>query len=125
MDDQGSLAIWLHALNLSEYVSLLTEKGYDTPEKCSSISDKDALRSLGVSKLGHVNRLFRAIEKLRGGMSANSATLPLNSSKMWLPTEPSPKTRSMTLLNSKPITSIMHTLCMGLDKFVISHYVNQ
>ena len=66
--------------------------GYTTPEQCATIRDREALKSIGVSKLGHLNRLYRAIEKLgseingggggggRGGIDGSSMTLPLSNS---------------------------------------------
>ncbi len=66
--------------------------GYTTPEQCATIRDREALKSIGVNKLGHLNRLYRAIEKLGseingggslgggGGVVDNSMTLPLSNS---------------------------------------------
>ena len=64
--------------------------GYTTPEQCATIRDREALKSIGVNKLGHLNRLYRAIEKLgseingggegRGGIDGSSMTLPLSNS---------------------------------------------
>ena len=59
-----SLTTWLQNLNLSEYQSTFTDSGYNTCDQCLSISKED-LRRIGITKVGHVNRLFRAIEKLR------------------------------------------------------------
>ena len=80
--DTAWLEIWLTELSLSEYVGVFANAGYTTPEQCATIRDKDKLKSIGVSKLGHLNRLIRAIEKLgsevNGGGSIDSSTLPLS-----------------------------------------------
>ena len=61
--------------------------GYTTPEQCATIRDRDALKHIGVSKLGHLTRLIRAIEKLGSeingrevGGGGDSSTLPLSNS---------------------------------------------
>ena len=84
------LSSWLTDLSLSEYVVVFANAGYTTPEQCATIRDREALKSIGVNKLGHLNRLYRAIEKLgseinggggRGGIDGSSSmTLPLSSS---------------------------------------------
>ena len=84
------LSSWLTDLSLSEYVVVFANAGYTTPEQCATIRDREALKSIGVNKLGHLNRLYRAIEKLgseingggegRGGIDGSSMTLPLSNS---------------------------------------------
>ena len=59
------LLSWLTNLNLTEYQETFHQRGYLTPHQVSSIVERDQLKALGVNKMGHVNRLFRAIEKLR------------------------------------------------------------
>ena len=82
--DSEWLASWLSELSLTEYTATFEGAGYTSPELCATITDKEQLKSIGVTKVGHLNRLFRAVEKLgsdlRGdGMAAaatESATLP-------------------------------------------------
>ena len=84
--DMAWLSTWLTDLNLSEYAIVFANAGYTTPEQCATIRDREELKTIGVSKLGHLNRLCRAIEKLgseingggRGG--GDNLTLPLSSS---------------------------------------------
>ncbi len=77
MSSDSSIESWLEAINLPEYVPILVDQGYDTLDKCATIVDKTALKDLGVTKVGHVNRLLRAIEKLRGETN-RATTLPPN-----------------------------------------------
>lgn len=67
---------------------MFARAGYTTPELCATIRDREELKSIGVGKLGHLNRLCRAIEKLGseingggrgGGMAFDSSTLPVSS----------------------------------------------
>jgi hypothetical protein len=84
--DTAWLSSWLTDLSLSEYVVVFASAGYTTPEQCATIRDREALKSIGVNKLGHLNRLCRAIEKLGSeinggrGVVDSSMTLPLSSS---------------------------------------------
>lgn len=59
------LQSWLVGLNLSEYLDPLSQHGYTTAKGLASIVERDQLKAIGVTKMGHLNRLFRAIEKLR------------------------------------------------------------
>ncbi len=65
MGDEDWLSTWLQNLNLSEYWSNFVNNGYNSSELCCTILDKHELNRIGVGKVGHVNRLFRALEKLR------------------------------------------------------------
>ena len=99
MSSEETLSTWLEAIHLQEYVPTLLSQGYDTIHKCTAIQDKQALKDLGVTKAGHLNRLFRAIEKLRGE-SSGSSTLPPNVTlSNWTADER--KVKSMTLLPSE------------------------
>ena len=62
---EGWLQSWLVGLNLSEYLDTLSQRGYTSPKVLASIVERDQLKAIGVTKMGHLNRLFRAIEKLR------------------------------------------------------------
>ena len=59
---------WLANLNLAEYGDLLYNQGYVSPEQLATISGKDQLKALGVTKMGHLSRLVRAIEKLKSDL---------------------------------------------------------
>ncbi len=63
--DEDWLSTWLENLNLSEYLSNFVNFGYNSSELCCTILAKHELNLIGVCKVGHVNRLFRALEKLR------------------------------------------------------------
>ena len=79
------LCSWLTELSLSDYIEVFENSGYTTPEQCITIKDREVLKSIGVHKLGHLNRLYRAIEKLgcemngERGEGADTSTLPLSS----------------------------------------------
>ena len=70
------LSEWLESLNLSEYVGLFTEHGYTASEDFLSV-DKSELRRLGLAKVGHQNRLLRAVDKIRS--DADVSTPPPSS----------------------------------------------
>lgn len=56
---------WLTTLNLSEYQATFIQYGLNVPERLKSVVDREQLKAIGVTKMGHLNRLFRAIEKLK------------------------------------------------------------
>ena len=61
-----SLLVWLNHLNLAEYHQLLVARGLVSRELLAqSVRECDQLTAIGINKMGHRNRLYRAIEKLR------------------------------------------------------------
>ena len=105
------LTTWLQNLNLSEYQSSFTDNGYNTCDQCLRIISKEELKRIGVTKVGHVNRLFRAIEKLRSdaelsqtvsGSGDGTATL-VQSDPPKDPVEPTEPTT--TCSSSLPLSS--------------------
>lgn len=62
------LQSWLSNLNLAEYEDTLSQRGYTSPESLASIVEREQLKAIGVTKMGHLSRLFRAIEKVRSDM---------------------------------------------------------
>ena len=64
--DTTWLSSWLTELNLSEYIGTFENAGYTTLELCATIADREELKNIGITKLGHLSRLVRAVEKLRG-----------------------------------------------------------
>ncbi len=85
MFSMSELQSWLVDLNLAEYGDILCSHGYSSPSDLVSIADKEHLKSLGVTKVGHLTRLYRAIEKLKTGsgtaMADNSIPPPVESSR--------------------------------------------
>ena len=66
--DAGSdwLLTWLTNLNLQEYHTVLAKNGLHTPDLlATSVMNGEQLKAIGITKMGHMNRLIRAIEKLR------------------------------------------------------------
>jgi len=109
----GSVSSWLSAIHLQEYVPILNRLGYDTLDKCASIKSKDALRGMGVTKVGHLNRLYRAVEKLRGEDSSSN-TLPPNATITDY--DATTKSKSLTLLPCKYLSFVllMHVCTVSL-----------
>ena len=62
--DPDWVVTWLRELNLSEYQDNFCNNGYRTHEECLEI-EKEDLKRIDIVKVGHVNRLYRAVEKLR------------------------------------------------------------
>lgn len=97
MSGEESIRTWLEAVHLQDYVPVLISQGYDTLNKCATIRGKQALKDMGVTKVGHLNRLLRAIEKLQ--IEQNSATLPANATlNDWICEDK--KSKSLTLIPS-------------------------
>ena len=57
------LYAWLQELNLSEYLTVFSEHQLTTHAQLAQMT-KDQLKAIGITKLGHLNRLCKAIEKL-------------------------------------------------------------
>ena len=86
------LQTWLEGLSLAEYKDTLHSHGYTSPEGLASILDRDQLKGMGVTKMGHLTRLFRAIQKLRtdgveGGSAEDSPVPSLSNSVQPPPLE--------------------------------------
>ncbi len=86
------LQTWLVGLNLAEYEDVLQSHGYTSPKNLASILERDQLKAMGVTKVGHLTRLFRAIQKLRSdgvggeGSAEDGATSSLGNSLPPAPT---------------------------------------
>lgn len=75
------LQSWLDGLSLAEYLDTLAQHGYTSSKNLASIVERDQLRAIGVTKMGHLSRLFRAIEKLRSeGEGSEEVELVVSSS---------------------------------------------
>ncbi|CAI8037935.1 hypothetical protein GBAR_LOCUS21186 [Geodia barretti] len=72
------LTTWLESLSLSEYADLFTRYGYIQRHQFLNV-DKNVLKTLGLVKVGHQNRLLRAVAKLQSENSENSP-LPITPS---------------------------------------------
>ena len=55
---------WLDKLGLNEYTEKFLAAGYSNLQQCLSLSKND-LSVIGIGKVGHVNRLFRDIERMK------------------------------------------------------------
>lgn len=68
------LSSWLESLSLSEYFNLFTEHGYTDSDHFLSV-DKNELQRIGLVKVGHQNRLLRAVDKIRTDAQVSSPLL--------------------------------------------------
>lgn len=95
---------WLSNLSLAEYVDTLSHHGYTSAESLASILERDQLKAIGITKMGHVNRLFRAIEKLRGeaGEDSSSPSLPRENSGSRLANSAPAQVLVSSMEDSKP-----------------------
>ena len=107
--DTTWLSSWLTELNLPEYIVTFEDAGYTTPEQCATIRDREELKSIGVTKLGHLNRLYRAVEKLGSELNGDgvaevpavSATLPREFNSVHHGSELQLSEKSHTIQQSK------------------------
>lgn len=58
------VAAWLDKLGLAEYTEKFLAAGYSSLQQCVSLSKGDLL-AIGIGKVGHVNRLFRDLERMK------------------------------------------------------------
>ena len=101
--DKGEwLAKWLYSLNLSEYLDNFTGSGLVTSDQIQDI-DKTSLKSIGITKLGHVTRLVKAAEKLANVVSDSPASISVvNGSERSTP-ELSPSVSAPQLTKKPPV----------------------
>ena len=58
------LSTWLQELNLLDYYTILSDNGLQNKHILAH-TNKHQLKEIGITKLGHLNRLCKAVEKLR------------------------------------------------------------
>ena len=58
------VAAWLDKLGLAEYTDKFLSAGYSSLKQCFSLSEED-LSAIGVVKVGHINRLFRDLKRMK------------------------------------------------------------
>ena len=75
------LSSWLESLSLSEYVDLFTDHGLTESHLLSHI-DKNKLKALGLVKVGHQNRILRAVDKIRSEASEHDSNPSSSSSQV-------------------------------------------
>ena len=104
------LAEWLQELNLTDYLANFETAGLTTMEQIAAL-EQPILESIGITKIGHINRLQKAVESLRGQLvsmeldqevTADAADGPLTSHPQILLDESEQPTlvKSMTLSDS-------------------------
>ena len=76
------VAAWLDKLGLTEYTEKFLAAGYTSLQQCNSLS-KDDLTAIGIGKVGHVNRLFRDLERMKADNEIHSP--PRSSSSSPVP----------------------------------------
>ena len=58
------VATWLDKLGIPEYTDRFLSAGYTSVQQCVTLS-KDDLSDIGITKMGHVCRLFRDLERMK------------------------------------------------------------
>ena len=90
------VAAWLDKLGLKEYTEKFLFAGYSSLQQCVSLSKADLL-AIGITKLGHVNRLFRDLQKMKGEDEIERSSSP--------PRCLSPPQKSSTDVTCSPLSS--------------------
>ena len=73
------VAAWLEKLGLAEYTEKFLAAGYSSLQQCVFLS-KAELSTIGIGKVGHVNRLFKDLERLKGNGEVDTPSPPRSSS---------------------------------------------
>ncbi|XP_019855674.1 PREDICTED: arf-GAP with Rho-GAP domain, ANK repeat and PH domain-containing protein 1-like isoform X1 [Amphimedon queenslandica] len=71
-DSSSWFESWLRDLSLDEYSPLLSQHNLNTPSALNGVT-REHLKAIGITKLGHLNRLLKAIQLLK---DAQSVTAP-------------------------------------------------
>lgn len=69
------VAAWLDKHGLPEYIEKFHSAGYYSLQQCASLSKAD-LSVIGITKLGHVYRLLKDIERMKGNGELERSLLP-------------------------------------------------
>ena len=73
------VAAWLDKLGLAEYTEKFLAAGYSSLQQCVSLSKTD-LSAIGIGKVGHVNRLFKDLGRMKADGEIESPSPPRSSS---------------------------------------------
>ena len=73
------VAAWLDKLGLAEYTEKFLTAGYSSLQQCVSLSKAD-LSAIGIGKVGHVNRLFKDLDRMKTDGEIESPSPPRSSS---------------------------------------------
>ena len=73
------VAAWLEKLGLAEYTENFLAAGYSSLQQCVFLS-KAELLTIGIAKVGHVNRLFKDLERMKGNSEVDTPSPPRSSS---------------------------------------------
>ena len=95
---------WLTNLNLPEYQETFSRYGYHSAEGLAML-DREQLKAIGITKMGHLSRLLRAIEKIRsdsagGGVEGDEANPSSTSSPLPVENMGSRQSSGSSLVNS-------------------------
>ena len=72
------VAAWLDKLGLPEYAENFLSAGYCTLQQCVTLSKAD-LSAIGITKLGHICRLVRDLERMKANGELERSPSPLGS----------------------------------------------
>ena len=64
------LSEWLHSIKMGNYSSRFIGAGYENPYQLSPLSDED-LRELGITLIGHRNKILKGIRALENEQNGN------------------------------------------------------
>ena len=88
------VATWLDKLGVPEYTDRFLSAGYTSLKQCVTLSKTD-LSAIGVTKVGHVCRLFRDLERMKSDGELERSPSPANMSSLKVsPTEIASSTSS-------------------------------
>lgn len=73
------VAAWLEKLGLAEYTEKFLAAGYSSLQQCVSLSKAD-LSAIGIGKVGHVNRLFKDLDRMKANGEIESLSPPRSAS---------------------------------------------
>ena len=73
------VAAWLDKLGLNEYTEKFLAAGYSSLQQCVSLSKTD-LSAIGIGKVGHVNRLFKDLDRMKANGEIENLSPPRSSS---------------------------------------------
>ena len=75
-DEQMAIGVWLREIKLSQYYDTLINNGYDCMEFIRDITDVSDLKDIGITRIAHQKRIFKAIQNLQA--TPNPLNMRLN-----------------------------------------------
>lgn len=76
VEHSDDVTVWLEKLDLPQYIKKFLAAGYSSLKQCLTLSKAD-LSTIGVTKIGHVTRMFRDLERIKADGELESSSLPI------------------------------------------------